>query len=118
MIVSLLRKFGNTIHKSIITIGNLHVGGNLTVDGTTPIDGKIRNGYVIGSSFTKVGDDYVYDVVFAVDYADTDYIIAIQGESARVFTFENQTISGFRINTNSEEPMDTFDRVTWFTKKI
>jgi hypothetical protein len=98
--------------------GNISLLG--TVDGVdiSALSSSIMNGLVVGSSFTKPTNHYIYDVVFSVAYADANYNISIEGEESRLWRFENQTASGFRINTNSGVALGALSKVTWLTKKI
>lgn len=56
-------------------------------------------GKVSNTSFT--GTPYTYDVIFGTSLSSTDYAVVITGGDARSWTVENQTASGFRINSNS-----------------
>jgi hypothetical protein len=57
-----------------------------------------KSGSVPGISFSVSGTS---SVTFNTPYVDTDYSIVVTGESIRVWSVENKSISGFVINANS-----------------
>ena len=78
-------------------------------------DWWVKSGSVGGASFS--GNPKKYTVTFAsgFSYPDTTYIISIDSEDARTWTFESKTTTGFTINANANQ---TFTgEVHWKTKK-
>jgi hypothetical protein len=60
-----------------------------------------KSGYIDGNSFT--GNPKIYDVVFDSPFTTINYSTSIIGNSSRSWTISNQTISGFRIESNSSK---------------
>lgn len=72
---------------------------------------QIKSGKISKILFS--GSPYSYDVIFNNMLPDTNYSITITGKDLRVWNVENESISGFTINTNSNVPLnyDTFWQV-------
>lgn len=57
-----------------------------------------------GSVQQNVGGEYIYNISFATNYTNQNYSVTITAaEDARIWTVENKTLSGFRINSNSND---------------
>lgn len=71
----------------------------------------IISGKVDKTSFS--GQPYTYEIILPYNLPDTNYSITVTGFDVRVWSIENQTISGFTINTNSNvnPKNDTFWQV-------
>jgi hypothetical protein len=81
-------------------------GGNITISASasgSPSTFEYRASAVTSSMW--IGSPYYVDTVFSSALASTNYIITITGEDVRSFTYENKTVNGFRINTNSSDVM-------------
>lgn len=63
---------------------------------------KVKSGTIPGGSFT--GNPKIYDVVFGSSFTG-DYSISVIGEDVRVWSYESKTLSGFRINSNADQPL-------------
>lgn len=74
---------------------------NIIGTGTTT-NVKVKSGVIMGNSFA--GNPKTYDVVFGSSFLG-DYSISVIGEDIRVWNYENKTLSGFRINSNADEPL-------------
>ena len=80
---------------------NIHkLNTSLGTGSTTNV--KVKSGIVSGASFA--GNPKVYDVVFGSSFTG-DYSISVIGADVRVWSYENKTLSGFRINSNSDQPL-------------
>lgn len=83
----------------------------------TPEGRLIRGNFVIKSSGITnslfVGSPLKYTVIFQNNYADANYSISIVGEDSRNWSFENKTLSGFTICTNSSTALT--GTTTWTT---
>jgi hypothetical protein len=120
----------------INTMTGLTINGNLTVTGATTsgslsattissttltVSGvtfnkllKEKVGSVDGASFT--GNPKVYSVIFATNFADTNYAIFLTGTENRTYTYESQTVSGFTINVHANAAIA--GNVYWMAKQI
>ena len=103
----------NTISADTIYVNNIYLSGYNIDDiylkkACLP---AIISGKVDKSSFS--GQPYTYDVVLPYNLPDTNYSITVTGFDVRVWNIENQTISGFTINSNSNvsPKNDTFWQV-------
>ncbi len=67
---------------------------------------KIKSGKVNGSSFA--GNPQIYNVIFSTNFPDTNYSITIVGTTARTWVVDNQTVSGFTINSNTKTSVSGF----------
>jgi hypothetical protein len=74
--------------------------GSIGTGTTTNV--KVKSGVVSGSSFT--GNPKIYDVVFGSSFS-SDYSVSIMGEDVRVWSYENKTLGGFRINSNADQSL-------------
>lgn len=69
------------------------------------IQKDIKSG-AASSGWTLTGGQYVYDVVFGTAYTSQNYAVTVTAVSdARIWTVQLKTISGFRINSNSNTPL-------------
>ena len=64
---------------------------------------QIKNGKILPTSFS--GQPYTYDVTFN-NVLNNDYTITITGKDLRIWSIDNETPSGFTINTNSNVPLN------------
>ena len=64
---------------------------------------RVKSGVVSGSAFT--GNPKIYDVTFANSFAG-DYSVSVMGEDVRVWSYENKTLGGFRINSNANQSLN------------
>jgi hypothetical protein len=76
------------------TSGSSGSSGTSGSSGNSNYAGKVTN-----SSFT--GSPLTYTVTLSTSFPNTDYSVVVTGGDARVWTIENQTTSGFIINSNS-----------------
>ena len=116
--------------------GSLDVSGSITASFTGSLDGSVT-GFFSGSStgsFTgsfygkfdgikagsapigsvqqNVGGEYIYNIIFGNSYVNSNYSVSVNGTTdLRVWTVENKTINGFRINSNDNTP--TTGDVLW-----
>jgi hypothetical protein len=66
----------------------------------------------ISSVQQNVGGDYIYNITFLNSYTTNNYSVIVNGTTdLRIWTIENKTISGFRINSNDNAP--TTGDVLW-----
>ncbi len=74
---------------------------------------NIKSGVVgTGSIQQIIGGEYVYNISFATNYTNQNYAVTITAaEDARIWTVESKSFSGFRINSNSNDP--TVGDVYW-----
>jgi hypothetical protein len=63
---------------------------------------KVKSGVINSNSFS--GNPKTYDVIFTSSFSG-DYSISVIGEDVRVWSYENKTLSGFRINSNADQPL-------------
>lgn len=70
-----------------------------------------KSGYIDGNSFT--GNPKIYDIIFDSPFTTINYSTSIIGNSSRSWTISNQTISGFRIESNSSK--DIIGSVYWMS---
>ena len=68
-------------------------------DAIEEIEGSIKAGRVLGSSFS--GTPKKYTVVFTSAYSTSNYAVTITGEDRRAWVIENKTASGFTINSSA-----------------
>ena len=64
---------------------------------------QFKSGKISKNLFS--GSPYTYNIVFNNNLPDTNYTITITGNDLRIWTVENESISGFTINTNSNVPL-------------
>lgn len=86
--------------KSELYYFNWKLKNSIGTGSTTNV--KVKSGIIPGSSFT--GNPKIYDVVFGTSFSG-DYSISVIGEDVRVWSYENKNLSGFRINSNADQPM-------------
>ena len=74
---------------------------------------SIKSGVAFsGSVQQNIAGEYIYNISFATNYTNQNYAVTITAaEDARIWTVENKTFSGFRINSNSNDP--TVGDVYW-----
>jgi hypothetical protein len=60
---------------------------------------KTKVGFISGGTF--VGNPKTAAVTFTSNFSNTNYAIILTGGANRVYTYSNQTISGFTINANA-----------------
>lgn len=58
-----------------------------------------KAGKVAGASFS--GNPLTYAVVFSTAYANTNYVIHIDSDTERSWSFSSQATTGFTINANA-----------------
>ena len=73
-----------------------------------------RSGTVAPGSFS--GNPKIYTVTFSTDLPSTDYYISVIGLDARMWSYESKTVSGFVINSNSNQALT--GNVDWEAKPI
>jgi hypothetical protein len=109
--------------------GSLDVSGSITASFTGSLDGSVT-GFFSGSStgsFTgsfygkfdgikagsapigsvqqNVGGEYIYNITFNNSYVNSNYSVSVNGTTdLRIWSVENKTINGFRINSNDNTP--------------
>jgi hypothetical protein len=109
--------------------GTLNVNGSITGSFTGSLDGSVT-GFFSGSStgsFTgsfygkfdgikagsapigsvqqNVGGEYIYNITFNNSYVNSNYSVSVNGTTdLRIWSVENKTINGFRINSNDNTP--------------
>lgn len=93
------------------TLTSTNVSG---VTNNVSIGLKTKTGTILGSSFT--GNPKTYDVIFTTPYPNVNYTISITGGVNRTFTYENKTITGFKINANANFAFT--ENVDWQTITI
>jgi hypothetical protein len=77
-------------------------------------DGIKAGSLGIGSVQQNVGGDYIYNVTFTNNYTTNNYSVSINGTTdLRIWTIENKSMTGFRINSNSDVP--TTGDVLWIS---
>jgi hypothetical protein len=76
-------------------------GDSITSISASYINIPIKSGIINSSSFQ--GTPKTASVVFAKQFLNNNYSIVITGNSARLWTVENQTTLGFIINSNTNE---------------
>ena len=59
---------------------------------------ETKSGYIPATSFT--GTPKTYQVIFNTSFS-SNYSISIISEDARIWTYENKTLLGFTLNSNS-----------------
>jgi hypothetical protein len=116
--------------------GSLDVSGSITASFTGSLDGSVTGFFsgsstgsftgsfygkfdgikagsaAIGSVQQNVGGEYIYNITFNNSYVNSNYSVSINGTTdARIWTVENKTINGFRVNSNSNTP--TTGDVLW-----
>lgn len=91
---------GNTINVNEIYISGTNIENIYIKKGTLP---QIKSGKVDKNLFS--GQPYTYNVIFSNLLPDTDYSITVTGKDLRIWSIENESISGFTINTNSNVPL-------------
>lgn len=64
---------------------------------------QFKSGKITKNLFS--GSPYTYNIVFNNNLSDTNYSITITGNDLRIWTVENESMSGFTINTNSNIPL-------------
>ena len=68
----------------------------------------------VGSVQQNVGGDYIYNITFTNNYTTNNYSVSVNGTTdLRIWTVENKTINGFRINSNDNTP--TTGDVLWIS---
>lgn len=74
---------------------------------------NIKSGVVgTGSVQQIIGGEYIYNISFSTNYTNQNYAVTITAaEDARIWTVESKSFSGFRINSNSNDP--TVGDVYW-----
>jgi len=95
--------------------GNLHdvatqtVAGFMSASDKEKLDSisiaylKIYANNILATSFS--GNPKKASVTFTSAMPDTDYTITVTSADARVWTFESKTISGFTLNSNSNQAL-------------
>jgi len=77
-------------------------------------DGIKSGAAPIGAALVNVGGNYIYNVTFLNSYMNNNYSVSVNGTTdLRVWTVENKTINGFRINSNDNTP--TTGDVLWIS---
>jgi predicted RecA/RadA family phage recombinase len=75
-------------------------------------DGIKAGSAAIGSVQQNIGGEYIYNIIFDNSYVNSNYSVSVNGTTdLRVWTVENKTINGFRINSNDNTP--TTGDVLW-----
>lgn len=88
---------GLTVSNSVLTLSQNNNQPNLT----TTIGLKTKVGFLSGGTFA--GNPKIANVVFTSNFSDINYGIFLTGGVNRVYTYTNQTISGFTISTNANQ---------------
>lgn len=111
---------GGTISSIIVTgdtiVNNLSAD-TLYLSGTNINDIFVSKGSLPQFKSGKVdknlfsGQPYTYNVLFTNILPNTDYSITVSGKDLRIWSIENESISGFTINTNSNIPLS--DNTFW-----
>jgi hypothetical protein len=70
---------------------------------------RTKAGYITYTSFT--GNPKTATVTFNPPFPDTNYSVVLSGNDKRTWSVDNQTASGFIINTGANQPIT--DRVFW-----
>jgi hypothetical protein len=97
---------GNTINVNEIYISGTNIENIYVKKGSLP---QIKSGKIDKSLFS--GQPYTYDVIFSNTLPDIDYSVTVTGKDLRIWSIENETVSGFTINTNSNVPLN--DNTFW-----
>lgn len=94
-----------TLNVETIILSGTNIENLYVKKGSLP---QFKSGKVNKSLFS--GQPYTYEVQFVSVLPDTDYTITVTGKDLRVWSIENESISGFTINTNSNAPLsnDTY----------
>jgi hypothetical protein len=75
---------------------------------------SVKAGILSPSDFS--GTPRVATVTFDDAYADTNYIISLSGEDARIFTYQSKAVDGFVVNTNANGALT--GEVSWFVTRV
>lgn len=96
---------GNTINVNEIYISGTNINNIFVSKGSLP---QFKSGKINKILFS--GQPYTYDIQFTNILPNTDYSITVTGKDLRIWSIENESVSGFTINTNSNVPLsnDTF----------
>ncbi len=89
-------QLGGSLHALATTTSN----GFMSANDKTRLD-NIKSSKVLADAF--IGSPKKYQVVFTSAMPSVNYTITITSADARVWTFENKTIDGFTINSNSNQ---------------
>ena len=103
--------------------GSLNISGSLTGSlygsasfaTTSSFTTNIKAGFApIGAVQQSGSGQYIYIISFTTNYLTNNYAVSVQSTSdLRIWTVENRTTSGFRINSNST--VATTGDVSWIT---
>lgn len=91
----------NNLSATTLNVNEIYISGvNIDQIYSKKVDQpKIKSGIVDKSLFS--GSPYAYDVIFTNNLPDTNYSVTVTGKDVRIWSVENESISGFTINTNS-----------------
>ena len=76
-------------------------------------EARSKSGKIVPGSFS--GNPKVVQVNFSPAFPDVNYAVTVTGSDGRSWTIENQTASGFRINSNANQPLG--DVVFWIATR-
>lgn len=103
--------------------GSLNISGSLTGSlygsasfaTTSSFTTNIKAGFAPTSAVQQTGSgQYIYNISFTTNYLTNNYAVSVQSTSdLRIWTVENRTTSGFRINSNST--VATTGDIYWIT---
>jgi hypothetical protein len=109
---SITASLSGSLSGSVIGFFSGSSTGSFTGSFYGKFDGIKAGSAAIGSVQQNVGGEYIYNITFNNSYVNSNYSVSINGTTdLRVWTVENKTINGFRINSNDNTP--TTGDVLW-----
>jgi hypothetical protein len=111
---SITASLSGSLSGSVVGLFSGSSTGSFTGSFYGMFDGIKAGSANIGSVQQNVGGDYIYNITFTNNYTTNNYSVSVNGTTdLRIWTVENKTINGFRINSNDNTP--TTGDVLWIS---
>lgn len=93
----------NNLSADTIYLSGKNISDIFVPKGSLP---QFKSGKVDKNLFS--GQPYTYNVQFNNVLPNTDYSVTVTGKDLRIWSIENESVSGFTINTNSNVPLNEY----------